>query len=186
MEFAMLDDERSEKLSLFLDKQDILDCLHRYARGMDRHDRDLARSAYHDDAIDDHVAFVGGPDDFLSWAFEYHAGQARHQHYITNHTIDLDGDQAHVETYFIFVATERNPESNQTVFGGRYVDRFERRESRWGIAVRLCLVEWAIDAKGLLPPEADEWLVATGTISQDPSDSSYDRPLAPRRTSLSP
>ena len=44
---------------------------------MDRLDRELARSAYHDDAIDEHGGFVGPVDGFLDWAFAYHAGQIR-------------------------------------------------------------------------------------------------------------
>ena len=116
---------------------------HPLPRGMDRLDRELARSAYHEGAIDDHVGFVGEVDDFLDWAFAYHGGQVRHQHYITNHHVELDGDEAHAETYYMFIGTERDPAAPLTVFGGRYVDRFERREGKWGIAVRLCLVEWA-------------------------------------------
>ena len=118
---------------------------------MDRLDRALARSAYHEGAIDDHVGFVGEVDDFLDWAFAYHGGQVRHQHYVTNHYVELDGDEAHAETYYMFIGTERDPAAPLTVFGGRYVDRFERRQGKWGIAVRLCLVEWATDPKSLLP-----------------------------------
>ena len=50
----------------------------------------------------------------------------------------------------MFIGTESDPAAPLTVFGGRYVDRFERREGTWGIAVRLCLVEWATDPKSLL------------------------------------
>ena len=57
------------------DRAEIRDCIERYARGMDRRDRDLLRSAYHDGAIDDHVGFVGPVDDFIDWAFAYHATQ---------------------------------------------------------------------------------------------------------------
>ena len=35
------------------DREAITDCLYRYTRGIDRLDRDLVRSAYHDDAVDD-------------------------------------------------------------------------------------------------------------------------------------
>ena len=46
-------DERTErKLREWLDQAEILDCITRYARGMDRLDRALARSAYHEGAID--------------------------------------------------------------------------------------------------------------------------------------
>jgi hypothetical protein len=173
-----------QQLAFLVDRSEIIECLNRYARGMDRLDRDLARSAYHDGAIDDHVGFVGPVEDFLDWAFSFHAGQVCHQHYLTNHHIDLDGDQAHVETYYLFIGTEQDPEAALTVFGGRYIDRFERRAGRWGITVRLCLVEWATDPRSLLPEGAAAMVAATGTIARNPTDSSYDRPLVPRRTEL--
>ena len=96
-------------LERLADRADIIDCLHRYARGMDRLDRDLARSAYHEGAIDDHAGYVGDVEGFLDWSFAYHRTQFRHQHYVTNHHIELNGDEAHVESYFYFVATVFEP-----------------------------------------------------------------------------
>jgi hypothetical protein len=109
-------DDRAQRLAELADRTDILDCMHRYTRGMDRLDRDLVRSAYHDDAVDDHIGFSGPVEAFLDWAFEYHSGQVRHQHYITNHTVELDGDQAHAETYFL-VEWATNPGSLLPVGG---------------------------------------------------------------------
>ena len=180
----MLNQAQEQQLIEQLDRVEILDCLTRYARGMDRLDRDLARSAYHDGAIDDHVGFVGGVEEFLDWAFAYHGGQVRHQHYLTNQSVELDGDQAHVETYYMFIGTEHDPAAPLTVFGGRYVDRFERRHGRWGIAVRICLVEWATDPASLLPEGATDMLAAAGTVARDRTDSSYERPLQPRRSRM--
>ena len=183
-ERQIVDADLERRLLERLDRDEIFDCIVRYARGMDRLDRQLARSAYHDGAIDDHVGFVGSVDAFLDWSFAYHANQVRHQHYVSNCHIDLDGDEAHVETYFTFIGTERDSSAALTAFGGRYVDHFERRQGRWGITVRLCLVEWATDPKSLLPSEASEMVAATGTIPRSPADSSYERPLRARRTSL--
>ena len=45
------------------DRQDILDCLTRYSRGLDRHDSELLASVYHGDAVDHHGEFVGPPVD---------------------------------------------------------------------------------------------------------------------------
>jgi hypothetical protein len=52
------------------DRQDILDCLMRYSRGVDRLDRELLRSAYHPDAVDDHGMFAGGRDAFVDWVVD--------------------------------------------------------------------------------------------------------------------
>ena len=168
-------------LDELLARAEILDCIHRYARGMDRLDRELARSAYHDGAIDEHGGFVGPVDEFIDWSFAYHANQIRHQHYVTNHTVELAGDTAHAETYYVFVGTDRNPDAPLTVAGGRYVDRFERREGRWAIAARVCLVEWMTELAAGLPPAAVEFIASYGTVARDRSDTSYQRPLVPVR-----
>jgi len=153
------------------DKAEILECMHRYCRGMDRLDRELARSAYHDDAVDDHIGYSGGVEGFLDWAFDYHATLVRHQHYISNHSVELDGDVAHAETYYLFIGTERTEGAPLTMFGGRYV---ERRDGRWAIVVRRCLVEWAMSPESLLPLEGAG---LGGTVARDLTDASYERPL---------
>jgi len=53
------------------DRAEIRECMMRYARGMDRRDRDVLRSAYHDGAIDDHVGFTGDVDDFTACVAEW-------------------------------------------------------------------------------------------------------------------
>jgi hypothetical protein len=47
------------RLQELVDRADILDCVQRYARGIDRHDVELVASCYHPDAIDDHGLYVG-------------------------------------------------------------------------------------------------------------------------------
>ena len=44
------------------DREQIRQCLHRYARGVDRFDRELILSAFHPDALDEHGKFVGTLD----------------------------------------------------------------------------------------------------------------------------
>src|SRR5262249_46644587 len=141
-------------IQTLLARAEILDCVHRYARGMDRLDGELARSAYHDDAFEDHGGFVGQVDDFIAWTLAYQARFARHQHYVTNHSVEVEGDTAHAETYYLFIATEQDPDAPLTAFGGRYVDRFERRGGRWAIAARVLVVEWRTTLPCALSPDA--------------------------------
>src|SRR5271166_677571 len=58
-----VDDELRDQVKRLTDRAEIYDCMQRYARGIDRQDRALLRSAYHDGAVDDHVGFVGVVDD---------------------------------------------------------------------------------------------------------------------------
>jgi hypothetical protein len=166
-----------QALRALLDRQEILDCVHRYCRGVDRFDREMVLSVYHADAIDDHGAFVGGPAQFVDWAFGYHAEHQRATHHVvTNHTCELDGDTAHTETYWIFSGI--NKVGPPSIHFGRYIDRFERRNGRWAIAARACLSEWHAAMGELpIPAEYQAQLDGSGKAARDRSDSSYERPL---------
>ena len=89
-----VDAELVARIKELSDRAEIHDCTQRYARGIDRQDRALLRSAYHDGAVDEHVGFIGEVDDFIDWALAYHATQTRYQHYLLNHSADIDGDEA--------------------------------------------------------------------------------------------
>jgi SnoaL-like domain len=99
------DDQRIAEL---LDKQEIEECIKRVARGLDRHDTELARSGFHPHARDDHALFIGSAMDMINWANEFHdAGLKSHQHLLTNILIDLHGDEAHAETYVTVVGVAK-------------------------------------------------------------------------------
>jgi hypothetical protein len=174
------DDAPVAKVHELIQRTEILECLHRYARGMDRHDRELARSAYHDDAIDVHGSVAFTVDDFLDWAFAYHAQQSHHQHYLMNPTIEVSGDTAHAETYYLFVGRYPDRDTPLTMVGGRYVDRLDRRDGRWAIAKRVCTAEWRTTPSSHLPDRGEAAVVPPVIVSQDRDDVSYVRPLAVR------
>jgi hypothetical protein len=176
------DVELSERVARLEARAEILDCIQRYARGVDRRDRALLRSAYHDDAVDDHVGFVGPVEDFIDWAFAYHSTQTRYQHYLLNHTAEVNGDEAHAETYYLFVGTDRAPANHMTISGGRYIDRLERRDGRWAIVDRVCLVEFMNESQSLLTEEAIAAVPGARTPHHGQTDASYDRPLTASRT----
>jgi hypothetical protein len=164
------------------DRQAILDCLHRYTRGVDRHDRALMLSAYHPDAWDDHGVAAGTAADFVDWAINWHHEfQTRHQHIITNHTVEIDGDTAHGETYYIFWGINR--QGPPTLAFGRYIDRFEKRGGRWAIAYRVCINEHNTEGKAAqLPPEWQQMVESTGPNTRSKEDASYIRPLARKQS----
>jgi len=162
-------------LQQLLDESAITRCVMRYARGIDRHDSALIESAFHEDAIDHHGGAARHPSELSAWGNELHAKYTRgHQHFICNTTIEIDGDIAHAESYVLFVLWRR-AEPVVDISGGRYVDRLERRDGRWGIAERVVTVDWTAeanegsDSKGTLATYArGEW---------DDRDVSYRRPL---------
>jgi hypothetical protein len=167
-----VDTELREQVKRLTDRAEIHDCMQRYARGMDRRDRALLRSAYHDGAVDDHVGFIGVVDDFIDWALAYHS----------THTVDIDGDVAHAETYYLFVGTDHEPASHMTISGGRYVDRLERRDDRWAIADRVCVVEFITESESQLTEDIIAMMAGMRTAQRDVKDPSYDRPLIASRS----
>jgi SnoaL-like domain len=174
-------DELCDRVARLEARAEIFDCVQHYARGIDRRDRPLLRSAYHDDAVDDHVGFVGPVEDFIDWAFAYHSTQTRHQHYLLNHTAEVEGNEAHAETYYLFVGTDREPANHMTISGGRYLDRLERRDGRWAIVDRVCVAEWIADSTNLISEEVLALLSGVKGAAHDHSDPSYLRPLRAAR-----
>lgn len=156
------------------DRRQILDCITRYCRGLDRHDQELLESAFHDDAIDNHGARVDRKPEFYRLRTGGHKDSSiSHLHSITNHSCEIDGNTAHTESYVLFISRHQDGE-NIWVGGGRYVDRLEKRDGVWGIVVRRLVIEFrfAGDGKpytnGRQPSLKGQW---------DRSDVSFERPL---------
>jgi len=177
-----IDPDRLARLERAADRQEILDCLVRFCRGVDRFDRELMLSAFHPDAIDDHGPFVGTPEQLFDFSHGLHgAGQFATHHNLTNHSCEIDGDTAHAETYFLFTGRNRD---NETIWiaGGRYLDRMERRAGEWKIALRYCVVEWAGVIPATAVPFADVPDVhVNGVPQRGREDPSYFRPLINNR-----
>jgi len=139
----MADD--GQEIRELLDKQAIHETLMRYCRGIDRCDEELIRSAYHPGARDDHGEFRGTVEEFVPWvldALQRDCGMTT-MHSICNEYVEVRGDVAFGEAYFI--AYHRSGAPGQMVdltLGGRYVDRYERRNGQWKIARRTVLHDW--------------------------------------------
>jgi hypothetical protein len=137
----MVQDELIERLRAVADRQEIHQALMRYCRGVDRGDEALINSAFHPDAIDDHGAPRPATELARGVAQNYHS---QLMHFTGNVLIELDGDTADVESYFIsFSPHEEDGRTYTRSRAGRYLDRFERRDGAWKIAYRMVVDEWA-------------------------------------------
>ena len=130
------------ELRTLLDKAQIHDALMRYSRGVDRGDGELVMSCFHPDATLD---MGRGPMSAAALAEGIAKMTATGaMHFIGNEYVEVDGDAAHSETYFISYATITDSGQPATRSrGGRYLDRFERRDGQWKIARRLLVDEWS-------------------------------------------
>jgi len=177
-------DDISGKLRLLVDQSEILECLHRCARGMDRHDAEMIASAYHSDAIDDHGGFSGSPAEFVEYVNGSSAGPGVHEqlftdhmHYLSNHSADIVGDTAHTETYYIMVGRYRDND-RAGIWTGRYVDKLERRNGEWKISVRRVVMGATSVDFSCMPTAVATAEALFARPTWDRNDVSYQRPLA--------
>src|SRR5271163_4977661 len=134
--------ERLAKLEYLADRQEILDCLARALRAIDRFDKELFLTCFHSDAVIDAGGFLNAPGVVYDGAADLHQrGQLSTIHNLLNHTCEIDGDVAHSETYLLYTGVNRD--KTNWIAGGRYLDRLERRDGSWKIAFRYTLMEWS-------------------------------------------
>lgn len=134
-----------EEVRRLRDHEEIRQLLYRYARGVDRADTGLIRSVYAADGTDKHGPFDGPGEEFADVVVNGakrvwdHVGN----HHITNILIELDGDRARAEVYFIaFHPHDDNGHPELGIISGRYLDVLVRQDGRWGIARRVVVSDW--------------------------------------------
>ncbi len=165
-----------------IDKQAIYEAMMQYCRGVDRCDEELMGSVYHDDADDHHGPFNGKAREFVAmFVPQSRDGSSFTQHMIGNFTVELAGDLARSEAYFVaYVGRVEDGVEYVDAFGGRYVDDWERRDGRWGVSAREVVHEWSrADAMGTEPFElpAEEF----AQPSRDARGDLFFRPLGELR-----
>jgi hypothetical protein len=177
-----MDPTLEKKLREMIDREEIWQVMLRYARGLDRLDVAMARSCYFDDATEDHGHFVGNPEGFVEWANQSTINYESIQHGLMNHFCELDGNDAHCETYFQFIGVAAQPPHLFT--NGRYIDHFQKRNGEWRIANRIMILEGNFElsdnrALAHMPPAYREGEVKPA--ARDRKDASYQRPVRPRK-----
>jgi len=152
-----------------LDKQAITEVIYRYARSMDRLDRDLGRSVFWPEATADYhqQMYQGSGYGFVDMVMEAHPNFTAHSHQFSNILITVAGDTATSETYGD-VTLRRLDENGRCIDSrnlGRYVDRREKRGEEWRIIERTYLHDF--DQSG---PSGGDFLT---TGRRDRLDASY-------------
>ncbi len=163
-----------------IDKQAITEIIYRYCRGLDRMDKALTLSCWHEGGTDDHGAlFSGTAEDFVAWVWPVHEAMERTQHTISNILIQVDGDRAGAESYYtVYLRTPAEGGVVDIVGGGRYCDEFEKIDGVWRIRHRQSVSDWTQvlpvgeqNLSGAIPPNNPDNRTITGV--RDPSDYSY-------------
>lgn len=129
-----------------LSRQQIADLTMAYCRGVDRADEALLQSIFHDDSIVVSGAFNGNGQQFAAEICGIvRAVFDQTFHSIANQWIEVTGDTAVGETYVIAVSTMTDLEKGKSemLTGGRYLDRFSRRDGVWKFAARTFVSDWS-------------------------------------------
>jgi hypothetical protein len=138
---AMMQDDVADALA----RQALHDLVAIFARATDRADPDLMLSAMHPDAeiitgvVDGvGVEFARGLTDVV----RAHLRSCFHS--VGNEYFEIDGDRAAGETYVLAHSLSADDDPQETLTGGRYLDRFERRGGVWKIASRRFVQDWSM------------------------------------------
>jgi hypothetical protein len=135
----------TQMLRAVADRQAITELIHRFCRAVDRMDAELGYSVLHDDAVADYgEAFYRGPGrGLIDHINSQHRMALSHCHRVSNVIVELDGDRAGSEAYVMAtVHAMFGPQRKQVTVWGRYVDRWSRRNGRWGLDNRIFLQDF--------------------------------------------
>lgn len=145
-------------------RRDIYAVLTRYSRALDRADVELMKSVYWPDGVDEHGVFSGNAAEFAEFIIrEIQNWFEVTMHGLMNVHMEIEGDVACTETYLFAYHKVRadkaddifgsrymqmlggqglDPGHHHFYFGGRYLDRFERRNGEWRIFRRQVVMDW--------------------------------------------
>ncbi len=139
---------RDEQIDEMIGKLEIMDAMARYSRGIDRRDEELLRTVYHEDSVDNHgFGLSAGGWDIAALVRRDGKGfpdqWKQTLHFLGQHLIQVDGDRAESEVYFMAHAIyEHDGKDWDQVSAGRYLDTWERRDGTFRISQRTVVYDW--------------------------------------------
>lgn len=169
-------------LETLVARAEIADVLARYVHAVDRGDWDRLRRCYHPDAYDDHGPYKGDIDGLVRFVTDLADRLTSTTHQLGQQLIevDLSSGVARAETYCLGWYRRRSATSGadwSIAQGLRYLDQFERRESRWAIARRTVVMDWEHTFSVTEEARLQDWSRG-GRGPSDPSHGFFSAPAA--------
>ena len=137
---------RDPALQSLLDKQAIAEVIARYSRTLDWLDDHGQASCYWPDAAIDYGFFKGTAADFLPVVMQIERASQRRWHMLSGLAIRLNS-ATHASTECYGQATgvrDNDGVWTGNIYGGRYLDEFEKRGEEWRISKRNYLMDWSM------------------------------------------
>jgi len=129
-------------LQRLVDEADLRALSATYMRGLDRHDAQLVRSVFADDATTHYGSFRGGAAEMPEMAMTALSAYRTTQHILGQINLVIDGDSASGEVYFQ-AFHQHATEGFDRFICGRYIDRYRRTDGRWLMTHRTEVVDWS-------------------------------------------
>lgn len=132
-------------LQELLDRRQIEDVVARYARTLDWLDDEGQASCYWPDADIDYGFFKGKAADFLPVVMQTERNSDRRWHMLGGLIVKFHSStSASSECYGIFAGASRQEDGALAgnLYGGRYLDEWEKRSNEWRISARTYLLDW--------------------------------------------
>ena len=170
----MSDSQSAEALTALIDHQEIKKIPHLFARGLDRMDRDLIKSCFHEDGTDDHGMFQGTVEEFCEWVMPQLESYDATQHMISTQIVEMKGNSAVCESYFYARhALKMDGAPKELIAAGRYLDTFEKRDGVWKITHRKAVFDWNRLVDDMAIPSRPEMEAVMTYGEQGKNDASY-------------
>ncbi len=133
-------------LARLIDHRAIEALLARYCRTLDWLDAAGQAACYWPEAPVDYGFFTGTAAEFVPVVLAIEQGAARRWHLLSGLALAFTGpDTAEGECYGLAAGARPDADGQLTgtLYGGRYLDRFERRNGEWRIAARRYILDWS-------------------------------------------
>ena len=127
------------------DKWAIQEQIYNYCRSVDRLDVLLGHAVFHEDSYADFPTYKGTGQGWIDDVCREHLNFLHHSHQVTNIIIDLQGpDKAGSEAYVIANLRQQDGDRvTNRMFSARYIDKWSKRNGRWAIDRRDCVVDFS-------------------------------------------
>ena len=126
------------------DTQAITRQIYNYCRSVDRLDVPLGHGVFHEGSYADFPTYKGTGQGWIDAVCKEHLNFLHHSHQVTNIVIDVNGDKAGSEAYVF--ANLRQMDGGRLInrmFSARYIDKWSKRDGRWAIDRRDCVVDFS-------------------------------------------
>jgi len=135
-------------LQELLDKQAIQELIARYSRTLDWVDDAGQAGCYWPDAAIDYGFFKGTAADFVPVVMAVERSTGRRWHLLSSLAVKLtSATTAEGECYGIALGFRREDEAEPyrgNMYGGRYLDQYEKRDGEWRISSRRYIMDWTM------------------------------------------